>query len=124
MRLVNPATFVGHTVLGRATKLAIVDRQIPGIFWCTPRGVEVPIQEGVLGYNPLMHCLTLSHGAERVRIVEHKLGCLYAVGADSLVLCTGARGLPYEGTAAKLWGQLKPLLIEDGELTRWTPRDT
>lgn len=121
-KLLRPVTLQGHNLLGYPTMAMLAPREVPGVVWVTPSGAEVPITRATLGYNCLMHCLTLTHGRERLWGVEHVLGCLYAYGLDYVNLNTGPRGLPYSGTAQALSSALQGNLYEDGELERYAPK--
>jgi len=119
--LSRPIMVIGHNLWGRHASVTIRPRSEPGIIWITPMGKEVPIGEATLGYSSLLHCLALTHGSETLRVVEHLLGCCYALGLGSASIVTDPRGLPHAGTAARLWHELWPALLEDGELNRYTP---
>jgi UDP-3-O-acyl-N-acetylglucosamine deacetylase len=119
--LKHPVVVAGPSFLGRATRCVLEPVRQRGIHLRLPDGEIVALGDMTLSVNRLFRFLTLRRRAHVLRIPEHLLGLLFALGLDSVVIALDDFRLPYDGRAKLFWDAIKPARQAAGTLDWVTP---
>jgi UDP-3-O-acyl-N-acetylglucosamine deacetylase len=119
--LTRPVTITGPSFLGRDAQCIIEPVAQRGVFMRLPDGEIVPLGAMTLDVNRLLRYLTLTYRDHVLRIPEHLLGLIFALGLDGIVIGLAAFRLPYDGRAKVFWDALKAARRPAGTLDWFTP---
>lgn len=117
----HPVVVEGPSFLGFPSRCAFAPSEQRGIHLRLPDGGIVPLGAMTLGVNRLFRFLTLRHGRHVLRIPEHLLGLLFALGLDRVTIAPGEFRLPYDGRAKLYWDAIKDARRPAGALDWVTP---
>ncbi|HEV8016449.1 MAG TPA: UDP-3-O-acyl-N-acetylglucosamine deacetylase [Stellaceae bacterium] len=119
--LTRPVIITGPSFLGRDAHCIIAPIAQPGVHLRMPDGEVVPLGAMTLGVNRLLRYLTLTYRDRVLRIPEHLLGLIFALGLDGIVIELAEFRLPYDGRAKIFWDALKAACQPAGTLDWFTP---
>jgi UDP-3-O-acyl-N-acetylglucosamine deacetylase len=117
----HPVVVEGPSFLGFPARCVLAPSEQRGIHLRLPDGAVVPLGAMTLSVNRLFRFLTLRHGRHVLRIPEHLLGLLFALGLDSVTIAPGEFRLPYDGRAKLYWDAIKAARRHAGPLDWFTP---
>src|SRR4051794_21014904 len=83
--LSRPVRVTGPSFLGWETRCILEPVSDPGIYVKLPTGTVVPLSDMTLGVNRLLRFLTPRWGKSVLRISEHLLGLIFALGLDGVL---------------------------------------
>ena len=117
----HPVVVEGPSFLGFPSRCVLAPSDQPGIHLRLPDGRVVPLGAMTLSVNRLFRFLTLRHGRHVLRIPEHLLGLVFALGLDRVTIAPGEFRLPYDGRAKLYWDAIKDSRRHAGALDWFTP---
>ena len=117
----HPVVVEGPSFLGFPSRCVLAPSDQPGIHLRLPDGAVVPLGAMTLSVNRLFRFLTLRHGRHVLRIPEHLLGLVFALGLDRVTIAPGEFRLPYDGRAKLYWDAIKAARRQAGALDWVTP---
>ena len=117
----HPVVVEGPSFLGFPSRCVLAPSEQPGIHLRLPDGAVVPLGAMSLSVNRLFRFLTLRHGRHVLRIPEHLLGLVFALGIDRVTIAPGDFRLPYDGRAKLYWDAIKAARRHAGALDWVTP---
>ena len=112
----------GRGIFGSRTTLTITPTKESGIFWKPKNAEPILLCDARLSANPL-HYLTLRCHDWVLRMPEHLLGCLGALGVDGIVFSPENSSLPYGRGAQLFYEALLPHLEARGTFPHYTPKE-
>jgi UDP-3-O-acyl-N-acetylglucosamine deacetylase len=119
--LKRQVSITGPSFLGLATTCVLEPLGRRGIYVKLPNANVVPLGEMTLSVNRVFRFLTLSCQDYVLRIPEHLLGLIFALGLDGIVIVPQHFRLPYDGRAKIFWDAVKDTRHPVGALDWFTP---
>jgi UDP-3-O-acyl-N-acetylglucosamine deacetylase len=119
--LIHPVVVEGPSFLGFPARCVLAPCDQRGIHLRLPNGTIVPLGAMTLSVNRLFRFLTLRHGRHVLRIPEHLLGLIYALGLDAVSIALDGFRLPYDGRAKLYWDAINDQRRHAGPLDWFTP---
>ncbi len=119
--LAQAVSISGYSFLGFPTTCVLEPTTEPGIHVELPNKQLVPLCEMRLETRKAFRSLVLRANSFALRVPEHLLGLLYALGLDGIVIKTQDFRLPYDGTALSFWKSVRHALVDVGELKWHSP---
>ena len=117
----HPVAVEGPSFLGFASRCVLAPSEERGIHLRLPDGAVVPLGAMTLSVNRLFRFLTLRSGRYVLRIPEHLLGLVFALGLDGVIIALDEFRLPYDGRAKLYWDAIKDARRHAGALDWFTP---
>jgi UDP-3-O-acyl-N-acetylglucosamine deacetylase len=119
----HPVVVEGPSFLGFPARCVLTPAAERGIHLRLPDGMVVPLGAMTLSVNRLFRFLTLRHGRHVLRIPEHLLGLVFALGLDRVTVALDEFRLPYDGRAKLYWDAIKDARRHAGPLDWFTPSE-
>jgi UDP-3-O-acyl-N-acetylglucosamine deacetylase len=117
----HPVVVEGPSFLGFPSRCVLAPAAERGIHLRLPDGAIVPLGAMSLSVNRLFRFLTLRSGRHVLRIPEHLLGLVFALGLDRVTVALDDFRLPYDGRAKLYWDAIKDARRHAGPLDWFTP---
>ncbi len=117
----HPVVVEGPSFLGFPSRCVLTPAAERGIHLRLPDGAVVPLGAMELSVNRLFRFLTLRQGRHVLRIPEHLLGLVFALGLDRVIIALDDFRLPYDGRAKLYWDAIKDARRHAGPLDWFTP---
>jgi UDP-3-O-acyl-N-acetylglucosamine deacetylase len=117
----HPVVVEGPSFLGWPSRCVLAPAGERGIHLRLPDGAIVPLGAMTLSVNRLFRFLTLRSGRHVLRIPEHLLGLVFALGLDRVTIALDQFRLPYDGRAKLYWDAIKDARRSAGPLDWFTP---
>ena len=122
-RLSGPVSVTGRSFLG-CCSTCVLEPTLSGIHMKLPSGRVVPLSSMHLETRGILHSLVLRCQGFALRIPEHLLGLIFALGLDGVLIAPENFRLPYNGTAEPYWNAVEPAHRDAGNLTWYTPPES
>jgi UDP-3-O-acyl-N-acetylglucosamine deacetylase len=119
--LTRPVVVTGASFIGRDARCVLEPIAQRGVHVRLPHGEIVQLGAMTLGVNRQLRYLTLACRGHVLRIPEHLLGLIFALGLDGFVIALEDFRLPYDGRAKIFWDALEEARRHAGPLEWFTP---